>query len=196
MHASLFPWEQWCSKQCWAIKKLNEKKKRTDRGLSPALIQNMTSGKICLKEKWWICSSGPGKWGVMARVQRGEGKLAETEHVLWTCKVRTCYPRGAAQDLYDPLQGERVKFPCSWKAGALPWVSCKHSGSSNPHKLASYTASLRNYLHRPGCSHSESHLPLPPCCWDRKWMPPHLALVSCYCENISNCLELLVKRFT
>lgn len=121
----------------WAIKKLKENKRRTDGGLSPALIQTMTSGKICLKEKWWICSSGPGNWGVMARVQCGEGKLAETEHVLWTCKVRTCYPRGAAQDLYDRLQGERVKFPCSWKAGALPWVSCKHSGSSNPHKQTS-----------------------------------------------------------
>lgn len=186
MHASLLPQGQWCSKRCWVINK-----KRTDGGLSPVLLRTTTSGQICLKEKWWICSSGPGRRGVMARVQCGEGMLSGKEHMLWTCKVHACW---TAQDPIWPDTGRKgkVSSQCERQGPCHGFPASILAAESLTNKLASHATSLRNYLCRPGCSHSEPNLPLPPRCWDRKWMPPHLTLARCYCY----CLELLVKMLT
>lgn len=156
------------------------------------LMHTMTSGKIYLRKSD----------GYVPRVQENEGNCQSSMWWRKACRNRTWAVNVQSSRL---LNCSSPIWPLTGRKGKV-FLQCKRQGPCHgfpasilaaeilTNKLASYAASLRNYWCRPGCSHSEPHLPLPPRCWDRKWMPLYLALASCYCETISNCLELLVKN--
>lgn len=140
------------------------------------------------------------------KVQENEGwwpefiavKESFHEQITWCkpCNAHACYPSWAAQDPPDLLQGESMQSPCSVKRpDALAWVPYQHSMAKFLiDKLACVSKKL--YMLRRLPSPSESHLPLPPQCWDRRFMTLYLTWANCYCESISNCLEQFVKMFT